>query len=148
MQKYITWQIVWQRSTSHGNGRLSILENVGSLAKVSPTKRKPYRAAYVGYVGRVSGCFGKDAQSWAAQACDYTNTRRSVYSSSWLLVPPLHRASHRALNSEKLNSLRLKKKFSREIEPGGMVLCERYQLVARFTPLKSKARVQRVKVIK
>lgn len=53
-----------------------------------------------------------------------------------------------ALNLEKLNSLRLKKKFSREIEPGGMVLCERYQLVARFTPLKSKARVQRVKVIK
>ena len=139
MQKYITWQIVWQRSTSHGNGRLSILENVGSLAKVSPTKRKPYRAAYVGYVGRVSGCFGKDAQSWAAQACDYTNTRRSVYSSSWLLVPPLHRASHRALNSEKLNSLRLKKKFSREIEPAAWCCANDYQRVARFTPFEKQS---------
>lgn len=74
--------------------RLSILENVGSLAKVSPTKRKPYRAAYVGYVGRVSDCFGKDAQSWAAQACDYTNTRRSSlfralrrFSVSYLIKP-------------------------------------------------------------
>ena len=54
---------------------LPILENVGSLAKVSPTKRKPYRAAYVGYTS-VAYQFAASAkaQSRAAQACDYTPT--------------------------------------------------------------------------
>lgn len=61
-----------ERTKDQPTDRPAILENVGSLAKVSPTKRKPYR----GVCGvRSSAAYQAalaNAQSRAAQACDYT----------------------------------------------------------------------------